>query len=274
MLTARLTTIAAAAGAACAPAAKKEAPSGAVIPAPNVELAPTKARTAPTFGIGGGERDPLTHISFVTPASMTKASVRVVVDRAAATGLNFFALQVDFTNGTWAHGGLQDVDGDDVGTRKRQINWGGLVDRGGGNDDYDKENDRVDVEKIQNPPVGQHVGPYAWKDGVEYELVVERGERVTFPPGDYHLMPDHPAVHVDHARAMWAWKFTVHPTTEPGPTFTAVLHDAADAFASFTVWNESGYGSASTQQHSSWWAPRYATAADATPSEPTSWARY
>lgn len=197
--------------------------------------------------------------------------MRVVVDRVAPTGLNFFALQVDFTNGTWAHGGLQDVDGD-AGQRVRQVNWGGLVDRGGGNDDYDKEDDRADLDKIQNPPAGQHVGPYAWQTAVEYEIVIERGARVTLPPGDYALIPDHAPVRVDHARTLWQWQLTVRPTAG-GPAFTAVLHDGAEAFASFTVWNEAGYGSTSAQQHTRWWQPRYATAPGAPLQAPTSWAR-
>jgi hypothetical protein len=49
------------------------------------------------------------------------------------------------------------------------VNWGGLVDHGVGNADYDQANDRADPEKIQNPPAEQHVGPYAWQNGVEYE---------------------------------------------------------------------------------------------------------
>src|SRR5205085_5402940 len=110
---------------------------------------------------------------------VVSASVQVVVDRAATSGLNFFALQVDFDNGTWAHGGLQDVDGPDgpESPRVRQVNWGGLVDRGGGNADYDQADARADLEEIQNPPAGQHVGPYAWRDSVEYEYRIERGRR-------------------------------------------------------------------------------------------------
>jgi hypothetical protein len=132
--------------------------------------------SAPLFGIGRGERDARTHVAFDTPKGIVWASVHVVVDRTATTGLNFFALQVDFRNGTWAHGGLQDVDHLDGkgGPRMRQVNWGGLVDRGGGNADYDLMNDRADLEKIQNPAIGQQLGAYPSKNGVEYEYRVER----------------------------------------------------------------------------------------------------
>lgn len=224
------------------------------------------------FGIGGGERDRQTHIAFETPKNLISASVHVVIDRTAGAGLNFFALQVDFENATWAHGGVQDVDGPD-GTRTHQINWGGLVDRGGGTADYEEENDLVDLDKIQNPPVGRHVGPYAWKTGVEYEYVVERGGRITLPPGDYRLIPGKPLVHVDHPRQMWEWRFTVKPVSEPGAPFVAVLYDAAPTFTAFYVWNESGYGSTDAAQHTSWWAPRY-TAVGGTPQPAGTWSRF
>ncbi|MCX5744857.1 MAG: hypothetical protein NT062_20405 [Proteobacteria bacterium] len=253
---------------ASAPAVEPEAP--AVEPERSVP-------TPPMFAIGGGEADAHTHISFETPRTMVAASVRVVVDRAAPVGLNFFALQVDFNNDTWAHGGLQDVDGPN-GTRKHQVNWGGLVDRGGGTADYEKEDDRADLEKIQNPVVGQHVGPYAWRTGVTYELRIERGARVTLPPGDYQLIPDRPKVHVDHARAMWEWRFTARPVSPPdsgpGELFVAVLHDAADSFNSFYVWNESGYGSTSEAQHTSWWTPRYRAIDAASEQAPAAWGRF
>ncbi len=246
-------------------------PVGTMPSSPGITPA-APAEAAPLFGIGGGEDRPETHASFETPRTMIAASVQVVVDRAAPTGLNFFALQVDFNNGTWAHGGLQDVDGPD-GARTRQVNWGGLVDRGGGTADYEQEDDLADLEKIQNPPVGQHVGPYAWQDGVAYELAVERGAQVTLPPGEYRLIPGRPLVRVDHARAMWEWRFTARPVAGGAP-FVAVLYSGAESFNSVYVWNESGYGSTADQQHTRWWALRYVAAGETSPRAPARWDRF
>lgn len=241
---------------------------------PRVDLPRVDPPSAPPlFGIGGGEVDPQTHVSFEAPRQLVGASARVVVDRVASTGLNFFALQVDFANGTWAHGGVQDVDGPD-GSRTRQVNWGGLVDRGGGTADYEPEDDLADLDQIQNPPVGQHVGPYAWQDGVAYEYLVERGQRVTLPPGDYRLISDRPLVRVDHARTMWEWRFTVRPVSEPGRPFVAVLYDAADTFTSFYVWNESGYGATDAAQHTRWWAPSYTELGASSARAATAWQRF
>ena len=256
----------------------------AVVPTPPPPVAPVApvdaavvvdaaVQTPPAFGIGGGERDPLTHVAFETPTPMTAVTVRVVVDRTAAVGLNFFALQVDFTNGTWAHGGVQDVDGPD-GTRTRQVNWGGLVDRGGGTADYDEEDDLVDLDKIQNAPPGQHVGPYAWRTGVTYEYRIERGAQVTLPPGDYRLIPDRPIVYVAHARTMWAWRFTITPMSEAGAPFVATLYDSADSIGGISVWNESGYGSTAAAQHTTWWLPRYGLGGAAATQLAPTWDRF
>ncbi|MBK9032284.1 MAG: hypothetical protein IPL61_13390 [Myxococcales bacterium] len=250
--------------------ARRRAPTPPLTPAPAAPIAPA---TPALFGIGGGEDDPRTHVAFDAPGELVAASARVVVDRVAPTGLNFFALQVNFNNGTWAHGGLQDVDGP-AGTRTRQINWGGLVNRGGGSADYEQQDDRADLARIQNPPVGQHLGPYAWRTGVAYEYLVERGARVRLPAGDYRLIPGRPLVRVAKARTMYEWRFTVRPVAGDGPTFVAVLYDAADAITSFYLWNESGYGSTDAAQHTRWWAPRYVEAGASGAREPAAWHRF
>lgn len=246
---------------------------GPTPPPPGAPATPAPRDDGPAFGIGGGEDAPETHVAFDAPRDLIAASARVVVDRVAPRGLNFFALQVDFANGTWAHGGVQDVDGPD-GTRTRQVNWGGLVDRGGGNADYDELDDVADLARIQNPPAGQHVGPYAWQTGVAYEYRVERGARITLPPGDYQLIPDRPVVRVAQARAMWEWRFTVRPLAGDGPAYTAVLYDSADTFTSFYLWNESGYGSTDAAQHTTWSAPRYVQAGAADARAPARWQRF
>lgn len=225
------------------------------------------------FGIGAGEANALTHVSFETPSGLTSASVHVVVDRTDPRGLNFFAIDVDFDNGTWAHGGVQEVEGED-GARIRQVNWGGLVDRGGGNEDYEKQNIPKDIEKIQNPSVGQHVGPYDWRNGVEYEYRVERGEQVDLPAGTYRFQPDAEPVRIRHARRMWQWRFTVRPVSGTGRAFVSVLHNSAATLQGFTVWNESGYGSSDRAQHTSWRMPRYEVDGDEEAHIPKSWDRF
>ena len=234
---------------------------------------PAHAAPKPLFAIGGGEPDAHTHVAFDAPKHLVGASVHVVVDRIAPAGLNFFALQVDFGNATWAHGGVQDVDGDKA-AHVRQVNWGGLVDRGGGNADYEKENDLADLDKIQNAPAGQQLGPYAWKPGVEYAYSVERGAQVTLQAGDYRLIPDRPLVHVDHPRKLWEWRFTVAPVAGKGAPFVAVLYDAAPSFTGFSVWNESGYGSTDKAQHTSWSQPRYTEAGATAAQAPVKWERF
>ena len=231
-------------------------------------------RPTPLFSIGEG--DARTHVAFETPQGLIAASVHVVVGRTASVGLNFFALQVDFDNGTWAHGGLQDVNGPGAigAPRTRQVNWGGLVDRGGGNEDYDQADARIDLDRIQNPRAGRHVGPYPWKNDAEYELLVERGRRVTLPPGDYRLSPDEEAVRIDHPRKMWEWRFTVRPISEAGEPFVSVLYDASGAIDTLSVWNEAGYGSSDKDQLTRWSQPLYRTSAGGEARAPASWQRF
>lgn len=216
---------------------------------------------------------PLTHANFEAPQGLVRVSVHVVVDRTARAGLNFFALQVDFNNGTWANGGLQTGDEHD-GVRGRQVNWGGLVDRGGGNADYDQENVIEDIEKIQNPPAGQHIGQYPWREGEEYEYIVERGNLVTLPPGEYRYFPDREPVRLTRARQMWEWRFIVRPVTVEGAPFEAMLYDSADAIETFCVWNESGYGSTDAEQHTGWSRLTYRVANSTEDRTPGPWARF
>jgi len=88
---------------------------------------------APDIGIGGDEADSHTHLSFQgipKDAAIVSVSTHLIVDKAATEGLNFFAVQVNFPNKTWAHGGPQ------VNSGAEKANWGGLVNRGGGSKDY------------------------------------------------------------------------------------------------------------------------------------------
>jgi hypothetical protein len=209
------------------------------------------------FGIGKGESDHHTHVAFTAPHGLVRTRIRMRMDVDTPKGLNFIAMQVNFQgNGTWAHGGLQNADTKEGG-RKRQANWGGLVNRGGGSADYKKEDDLADIEKMQNA-AGGSTRPYEWKVGEVYEYVVERGKEVTLPPGDYKFVEGHPAVHVDHAREMWEWKFSARPA-DGGEPFTETLYDSADSIASFIVWNEHGYDPNKDEAHTSWFGAEYRT---------------
>ena len=218
------------------------------------------------------------HVAVDAPKGLTRASVEVVIDKTAGKGLNFFALQVNFDNGTWAHGGLQDLDGkgDD---RHLAINWGGLVDRGGGTADYDGIGDATEqaksLDRIQNPGDGKQLEDVKWSRGTKYVLSIERGALHHFEPGDYVLTHGQPATHVDHPRDLYEWTFTVRPAGGGEPIYQGVLYDSASTLDSFTYWNESGYGSTGDQQQATWSNPSYRTATAPTRDQhPTTATRY
>ncbi|MEI6197504.1 MAG: hypothetical protein WCS42_24585, partial [Verrucomicrobiota bacterium] len=83
--------------------------------------------TVSDIGVGGDESDSHTHLRFEgipQDAKIVRVSTKLIVDQAAPVGLNFFAVQVNFLNKTWAHGGPQ------VNSGAEKANWGGLVNRG------------------------------------------------------------------------------------------------------------------------------------------------
>jgi len=207
---------------------------------------------AMNFVIGPEAGDIHSHAAFpATPNDIFKVSARVRVTSAIGQGLNFFAVQVNFPNGTWAHGGPQLVNG------KYQMNWGGLVSRGGGSADYQKEDPASDLQQMQNGPDSDRSHPYVWAVGNEYVLTIERGKRITFPPGEYVFIGAGPRVFVPNERAMWEWKFTLKPADGVGPTQVSTLYDAADRISSFYIWNECGYGSCGKGQSATWSMPVY-----------------
>ncbi|WP_019466834.1 hypothetical protein [Dyella japonica] len=215
-------------------------------------LAPEVA--PPGFVIGPQAGDPHSHASFPqVPGDIIKVSSHLRVTHAVEQGLNFFAIQVNFPNGTWAHGGPQRVDG------KYQMNWGGLVSRGGGSADYREESPGADLQHMQNASDAERSAPYAWVEGKDYVLTIERGSQKTFPAGQYVFIGSGPAVQVSNARTMWAWKFTLKPADGHGPVQVSVLYDAADRISSFYIWNECGYGSCGKGQSAAWSMPVYAT---------------
>lgn len=183
---------------------------------------------------------------FSNPKHLTYVQTTVRVNEVPQQGLNFFALQVNFTNGTWAHGGLQYNYGKDW-----VANWGGLVFRGGGAADYQKAH-QDDLIKIQNPKRTTH--PYAWQTGKTYELIVWRGEQIHLDEGTYDSMGK--SVYVDKARTMWEWHFNITPING-GEEFNATLYNSAATIKDFMVWSECGYGSCGQIQRSNWSMPIY-----------------
>ncbi|PNS09819.1 hypothetical protein [Solilutibacter silvestris] len=207
-----------------------------------------------TFVIGPASGDPHSHAAFPgVPNDVVKVSSRLRITRAIDHGLNFFAIQVNFPNRTWAHGGLQLVDGG-----RYQMNWGGLVNRGGGSADYQKEDPASDLTQMQNGPDRERSARYDWAVGKEYILTIERGKQIDFPPGNYVFIGSGPSVPVPNQRVLWEWKFTLAPADGTGPIQISTLYDAADRIASFYLWNECGYGSCGQGQSATWSMPVYA----------------
>jgi hypothetical protein len=220
----------------------------------------------PDIGIGGDETNSHTHLRFEgipKDAKIMSVSTHLIVDQAAPVGLNFFAVQVNFPNKTWAHGGPQ------VNSGEEKANWGGLVNRGGGSKDYKEVNWKEDLLLIECGVEKPNTVPWKWDRNSEYIITVERGKQIHLPAGTN----DHFQVMVPE-RTMWEWKFTIKPVDKRHETFTSLLYDSADHIGSFYVWNEAGYGSTSKQQHTKWSLPIYHTEDNAEDKVPTGWKRF
>src|SRR5262249_35403897 len=156
-----------------------------------------------------------------------------------------FAIQVNFPNKTWAHGGPQLVK--KANKPVQQVNWGGLVNRGGGSKDYKEADLKSDLLLIESGIGKPNTVPWQWQMNAEYVLTVERGKQVQLPAGQRQK------VHVD-AHTMWEWKFTMELVVKDSnySPYTALIYDSADSIGSFYLWNESGYGSTKDEQHTRW----------------------
>jgi hypothetical protein len=230
---------------------------------------PAPKGQAPSIGIGAGEEPP-THLSFSNmpkDAKIVQVSTHLIVDKASLKGLNFFAIQVNFPNKTWAHGGPQLVKKGNQNVQ--QVNWGGLVDRGGGSKDYQEADLKNDLSLIESGVGKPNTVPWRWKQDTEYVLTVERGKQVQLPAGESHN------VHVE-ARTMWEWKFTFEPAVKDAnlPTYTALIYDSADSIRSFYLWNEAGYGSTKDDQHALWSPPTYRLENSTTDKVAREWKRF
>lgn len=239
----------------------------AVLPAMGAE---TKSASSPTIGIGEGE-GPKTHLAFdksiPKEAKIIKVSTHLIVDKASPNGLNFFAIQVNYPNKTWAHGGPQLVK--KGSGHVLQANWGGLVNRGGGSKDYKEADWSKDLLLIECGIGKANTVPWDWKLNREYILTVERGKQVHLPAGESHK------VKVGE-RTMWEWKFTIEAADHDKghPTFTHLLYDSADSIKNFYLWNESGYGSTSAEQHARWSPPVFHTEGSTKESIAQEWHRF
>ena len=215
-----------------------------------------KPSQAPAIGIGHGEEDSHTHLRFdksiPKEAKIVQVSTHLIVDKASPNGLNFFAIQVNFLNKTWAHGGPQLVKRD--GKPFMQANWGGLVNRGGGSKDYKEVDWKNDLLLIQCGIGKPNTVPWAWQLHREYILTVRRGKQVHLPAAKIHDVPA-------PERTMWEWHFTIEPLKKDKsqPACTSLIYNSADCLRSFYLWNESGYGSHSDEQHTRWSLPTYRT---------------
>lgn len=220
----------------------------------------------PDIGIGGDEKETRTHLLFEGIPKDTKivsVSTHLIVEQAAPKGLNFFAIQVNFPNKTWAHGGPQ------VNTGKEKANWGGLVNRGGGSKDYKEVNWKEDLLLIEHGIEKPNTVSWNWARNVEYILTVERGKQVHLPAGTNA----HYKVKVPE-RTMWEWRLTIKPVKSGHGTFTSLLYNSADHISSFYLWNEAGYGSHGYEQHTKWSLPTYRTEGSTEDQVPSGWKRF
>ncbi len=233
---------------------------------PILEWAVAEPIADPSIGIGGGEADERTHLLFEgipQGARIVKVRTHLIVEKVAPKGLNFFAVQVNFSNNTWAHGGPQ------VNTGEEKANWGGLVNRGGGAKDYQEVNWEEDLKRIEHGIGKPNTVPWKWDRNAQYILTIERGGQVHLPPGIHAQtkvsLPE---------RVMWEWKLTIVPVTPGREAFTSLLYNSADHISSFYLWNEAGYGSTSKEQHSRWSLPTYRVEGSAEDKVPGAWKRF
>lgn len=192
--------------------------------------------------------------------NIERVSVEVTSDQLAGNnGLSFSALQVNFNDGTWAHGGPQQNG------RTRSVNWGGLVSAGGGTDDYARasEDPSSITTRIINPQGDAHVKDVDWQDGHRYEMTVEKGPKEIVPAGDYQVTgPSSESGHLDKDTEYQTWTFRVRDLTDGGKTvYEEKLHNHADKINDFSYWTETGYGFGADQHGSvNWTNPAYRTA--------------
>jgi hypothetical protein len=207
----------------------------ACVPAPATPpeeppAAPTKRQATPANPTKPPAPHSAHHQVQLDHRDLVEVRVEVRVDEVPLHGLRFFALQVNFPNGAWAHGGLQRDPSDGV------ANWGGLL----GGIDYDyRDRPRDVLAAIQNLP--GRVGPARWATERWYRYRIWRSEREVLPPGDYAVL-DEPPVRVAEARRLRRWSFSITDVLSGEEVYLQALYVDADTIRGFTYWTETGYG--------------------------------
>ncbi|ENM3807614.1 hypothetical protein IS636_003687 [Vibrio cholerae] len=210
-------------------------------------------------------------VYFPSAANKNKIGVSIhitvdaITDHARENFVNFFALQVNFNNDTWAHGGFQ----------SHLVNWGGLANHGGGQLDYNSlslhQAAQLDILKIQNETDEIRNQPFDYVVGKEYIYEIKRLDQEIFPAGqNVRVIGGGILVTPTVERKMYVWEFTVKPADGNGPSVRSVLYNSAPYFDFFCVWNEIRHNEG---QLTSWSNPRY-TKEDGSVVTPTDWSRY
>ena len=178
------------------------------------------------------------------------ASVDVKIDEVPRHGLRFFALQVNFADVAWAHGGLQkDPD-------EGQANWGGLVP----GVSYDYEGHELDtLQNIQNMP--GRTREASWREDTWYRYEITRGPLEVLPAGEYSVLTEEPTM-VPNDREMWRWDFTIREIETDVVVWEQSLYVAHAVITSATYWTETGYGMTCDDRITVQWRNPYFTDED------------
>lgn len=161
---------------------------------------------------------------------VTSVSINVAIHSTSSQGLQFFALQANFEDGAWAHGGQQIL-----GPKPYRINWGGLVSTADDKTGYSL-NDPQALAYLQNS-LPQYVSTN-FTVGKTYTYSITRGAQVTFLPGYYTKIEGHQVYYVNHARTMWEWNFSVTPTDASSAPVTQTIYASLPYISWAAYWNE------------------------------------
>ena len=178
----------------------------------------------------------------VDAAGARSAAVDVMIETLPGHAFQFFAVEIDFAHGTWAHGGLQSGN---------EADWGGLDGAYG----YNFQGHQADVlEHLQNAP--GRMSSVAWQTGVWYHFAVDRIEQETLPAGSYSVL-DEPPTTIDHPRTLWRWDFTV-TRTDGTAVWNQPFYTDSDTFTGWSYWTETGYGETCADIVTAHWrSPRF-----------------
>ncbi len=211
--------------------------------APQESRAPASAadRIVPPGQLDGGtnapedkgkEPEPYSshHLLDLADHDLVEASVELRVDEVPSHGLRFFALQVDFGDVAWAHGGWQ------MDPKHGKVNWGGLTH----SHNYQFEDHKLEtLRRIQNMP--GRLAEVSWKSGTWYRYIVYRGAQETLAPGAYAVLDEEP-MQVAESRTMWRWNFEIREIETDTIAWQHHLYVAAPVMTRMLYWTETGSG--------------------------------